>query len=633
MKISNLSILIYLVIILNSLSAIDFNLGPYGQNYFDTAGQFSLPDLNANLNGDANQDGTLNIQDIILYVNHILGNIPFSVDQLQVSDLTDDGIINIMDITDVVFNIVNDIGAQFNFRDSWDGEHSYIFIHYNTGVPNSTALWNSNTKEEFLVNSPDNVHYFFLSEGNNPEQNIQEMKTEFDAILSNFTIEEQNHWNNHLHYISQRASTINNWISEVLVGKHSFGIDRFQRIKQIGYLGNPNGFTGTYLSYLANEAQFYNYEFNAIYEPEADYDELTIFDQRHYTGGWAASISELVEFPTNDELDNYSGMSVELLRGCPDSEGNYDDDGCDDYDRLGHLYVYEGACYEQTEYSWLNDEYICSSSGFYWVEGSCISYTYYENETLESCQEANFLWDFTYERHEIARWITPFDRQPHHLTDISQFLALLRPGGTKMIYYTESGWPNSLLTLKLRFYRDDNIQENPKKYIPMWNGSVQFNSEYDENTPSVIVEVPENATKVEFVSYITGHGWGDMTCFNCAEFCNSRHLFDLNGGSYQFSKDFPEANSINHCQSIDMISQGTIPNQYGTWGYGRAGWCPGMDVTPIIFDLTNHVEYGSNILDYNACHVLGTSCETPPGCGTCGYCPVIPMSSYIIISY
>ena len=98
-------------------------------------------------------------------------------------------------------------------------------------------------------------------------------------------------------------------------------------------------------------------------------------------------------------------------------------------------------------------------------------------------------------------------------------------------------------------------------------------------------------------------------------------------------KDHPEANSINHCQSLEMIQQGTIPNQYGTWGYGRAGWCPGMDVKPFVTDLTDYVEIGSNIMDYDACHVLGTTCQTPPTCGTCGYCPEIPMTSFIIISY
>ena len=171
----------------------DFNQGPYGENYFDFAGHFSLPDINSELVGDVNQDNVLNIQDIILCVNHILGNIPFNNLQIQYGDLTNDGIVNISDITDIIFKIVNDIGAQFDFRESWNGQDSYIFINYNTNVPNSTALWNSNTKAELLANSPDNVHYFFLSEGNNPEQNIIDIKSEFDDLILTMSLQEQEH--------------------------------------------------------------------------------------------------------------------------------------------------------------------------------------------------------------------------------------------------------------------------------------------------------------------------------------------------------------------------------------------------------------------------------------------------------
>ena len=36
----------------------------------------------------------------------------------------------------------------------------------------------------------------------------------------------------------------------------------------------------------------------------------------------------------------------------------------------------------------------------------------------------------------------------------------------------------------------------------------------------------------------------------------------------------------------EMIGEGTIPNQYGTWGYGRDGWCPGLDVDLNVSDIT-----------------------------------------------
>ena len=52
----------------------DFSDGPYGTGYFDIAGPFQVPDLNMSLQGDANIDGIINIQDIILIINIILNN-------------------------------------------------------------------------------------------------------------------------------------------------------------------------------------------------------------------------------------------------------------------------------------------------------------------------------------------------------------------------------------------------------------------------------------------------------------------------------------------------------------------------------------------------------------------------------
>ena len=165
----------------------------------------------------------------------------------------------------------------------------------------------------------------------------------------------------------------------------------------------------------------------------------------------------------------------------------------------------------------------------------------------------------------------------------------------------------------------------------MWSGTVGFNADYDGNRPPIVFDVPQDVERVEFVAYITGHGWGNSTCHNCAEFCNSKHIFSLNGGVYDFEKSFPNAASNNYCMSLEAISEGVIPNQGGTWGYGRAGWCPGQDVKPYIVDITDYVEIGSeNLLDYDACRVVDNSCLTPPSCGTCGYCPEIAFSSYII---
>ena len=577
-------ILTILLFITSICLSNEFSDGPYGTNFFNIAGPFSVPDLNVTIQGDPNLDEIVNIQDVIIVVQHILGSSIIAGDSFSQADMNDDSIIDILDILSIINQILDPQDPLWNFEDQWTGNDSYIFIQYDPTVNYSTALWASNTKVDLLDNSPMNVHYFFTSNRSQYETDIQFIKEGFDEVLANYSEDMQNHWKNHLHFINAKVSDMDNWLDDALSGEYAISIDCFQRIREVGYLGNPASFTGTYLSYLAHEAHYFNYELNVFNtSEESTYDEITIFDEDYYTGGWAATISQTVELPTLEQLNNYDQLEVELLRGCPDSNGNYSDDGCDDYDRKAHMYI-------------------CESDG-------------------TECME-------------IARWITPFDRQPHHLTDITPFISSLKPGGTKIFKFQESGWPNSLITLKLRLHHGNPSGGTPTDIIPIWNGTVQFNPSYDDNRPPQVFTIPDNAQKVEFVAYLTGHGWGSAGCFNCCEFCNSRHIFSVNGGVHEFYRDHPNASSSNYCMQPETIAQGVIPNQGGTWGYGRAGWCPGMDVHPYITDITNFVNMGEeNVIDYSACRVSGNSCLTPPTCNGDGYCPEVAFSSYIIISY
>ena len=577
----NLQLYMCMLVAFFILNGQDFHEGPYGVEYFDIAGPFTVSDLNSTLNGDLNLDETVNIQDVILAISYIIGTLT-DIDWFDEGDLNNDLTIDILDVIQIINNILTPSDPYWSFENEWNGEDTYIFISY-SGASGSPTLWNASDREDFLEKSPDNVHYFFVSDRTSFTSDINTIKSIYDDILSTMDDEEAYHWRKHLHFVPNKVSGFNNWLTDALQGRRALSIDRFQRLREIGYLGSPTSFTGTYLSYVAHEPVYFNSEWNSLHEDESTYDEIVVFEREHYTGGWASSIVDTVEFPTSQELSSYSGMAVELLRGCPDADMNYSDAGCDEYDRIAHMYICD-------------------------IDGS-------------NC-------------YETARWITPFRRQPHHLTDISPLMSHIQPGGLKMLKFQESGWPNSLLTLKIRFYH--NTENNPvaEEFIPIWNGTVHFNEDYADNRPPTPFMIPSNATKVEFVAYITGHGWGNNTCYNCCEFCNSRHIFTVNGGTYEFSRDFPDASSSNHCMSLEMIGEGTVPNQYGTWGYGRAGWCPGLDVEPYVTDITDFIVIGDeNIIDYEACRVSGTSCVTPPSCGTCGYCPEVAFSSYIVIYY
>ena len=631
----------YVIILIISTSFIisdEFSEGPYGTGYYDIAGPFDLPDLNMTVQGDPNLDEIVNVQDIILVVGQILGNINLQGEGAEQADVNNDGIIDILDIVSIVGMIMNPQDPTWNFEDQWTGIESYIFIQYDPTITLSTALWASSTKEQLLEISPMNAHYFFISNRSQYQSDVEYIKGEFDNILSGLSTELQNHWNSHLHFINAQTSSLDNWLSDALSNKSSMGIDSFQKIRQIGYLGNPASFSGTYIHYLAHEALYYEHQLDILQDTGESYDEIVIFDEDIYTGGWASSIGEMIQVPTEFSSLSYNKMEVELLRGCPDGNGGYSDQGCDDYDRIAHMYFCEGQCYE-TQYYFNIDEQGCLDAGNSWNadDGVCYQIFYLDDVEQSICDETeNYTWNENRECFEIARWITPFDRQPHSLTDITPFLAFFRSNGgeEKMIKFQESGWPNSLLTLKIRLYHGDNDNGVQREFIPVWNGTVQFNPNYGNNRPPQVFNIPENATKVEFVSYITGHGWGSAGCFNCCEFCNSQHNFSVNGGVLEFNQAFPDASSGTHCMQPETISQGVCPNQYGTWGYGRAGWCPGMDVDPFIIDITDAVQIGDeNVIDYDACRVSGNNCVTPPTCQGDGYCPEIAMSSYIIIHY
>ena len=584
------------ILLFSIMLAQDFNAGPYGSEYFDIAGPFHVIDLNNNnkVLGDLNFDSKLNINDIIIVIGVILESIDLD-DNVYIADLNEDSQIDILDITLLIERVLYPDSFIpencWNFQTEWNAEDNYIFIHFDPTNNNSTEMWSNQCPANICSNGSDhltlleksdlNTHYFFISSGSNSEQDISTMQQNFNTLIEqNLDINLQEHWKSHLHFIPTKATELDNWLKDRVNGTYAFSIDRFQRIKQAGYLGNPAGFTGFYMNFLAHEAKYQNYEWNVLNEDESTYDEITVFEREHYTGGWASTIETLVEFPELEALNNYTGMSLELLRGCPDANGNYSDQGCDDYDRIARMFI-------------------CDEDG-------------------SNCNEA-------------ARWITPFDRQPHHLTDISPFISMLKPGGNKIVKFQESGWPNSLLTMRFRFYHGEDLTDTPQTFQPMWVGTIPFNPDFDNNTPPIVFEVPEDATKVEFVSYITGHGWG-CDGFNCAEFCNSKHMFTVNGGVHEFEIVNPEADDNTHCMELDTIVEGVVPNQWGTWGYGRAGWCPGQDVHPMITDITDYVATGEeNVIDYNACRVQGNSCVTAPVCQGDGYCPEIAVSSYIII--
>ena len=122
-------------------------------------------------------------------------------------------------------------------------------------------------------------HYFFISNRTQYESDILQIKEIYDEILADFSIEEQEHWNSHLHFVNQKTTDLDNWLSTALSGKFALAIDSFQKLRQIGYLGNPATFSGTYIHYLAHGALYFDYGNTILDSTGETYDEIIVFDE------------------------------------------------------------------------------------------------------------------------------------------------------------------------------------------------------------------------------------------------------------------------------------------------------------------------------------------------------------------
>ena len=136
---------------------------------------------------------------------------------------------------------------------------------------------------------------------------------------------------------------------------------------------------------------------------------------------------------------------------------------------------------------------------------------------------------------------------------------LIRVMGEASLFHFSGHYTRSKNVVGWKLYNDIFGTENPFEY-----------------------NVTENTEKVEIVTFFTGHGHSS-TDENCAEFCNHQHEFTINGETMPLLEHL-NAGVAYGCN--DLVNVGVAPNQYGTWVYGRAGWCAGQDVALDRIDIT-----------------------------------------------
>jgi len=447
-------------------------------------------------------------------------------------------------------------GTSWSFQSSFTGCESYIFVPDTLKVSDldPSSIWGHDL-DRLVKASPKNVHYFFVSLSQDDATagtNTTAMQGRVDALVGGLSPADADHWKQHLHVVAMRAGSLGNWVGQVIHSRFSgIAIDRAQRLRDVGMLADVSRFDQALssamkwpwqsnLAYAANEAIYMNAQ--ADDRARLDAENATVVDL--WKGEVLSEFAETdVDLPPAQEMAGFDTLEVEVTMACP-SPSAQEFSSCGAWDYLASLSVREGA-----------------------VGGDAGAGT----------------------NVELARFITSYHREVHWVVDVSAMLAKLRDGGTRHFRWDFAPpWNKQPAATKLSL-RFSNQKKGyaPLAMTPLFTGGT-FDDHYNDSRVPVTVPIPADAKRVELWSLVTGHGSDPLN--QCSEFCDHQHELTVNGTKYLH--DFPMAGSDSGC--IAEQSHGMVPNQGGTWWFGRGGWCPGEQVKPWIVDLTANVTPGGN---------------------------------------
>ncbi len=508
------------------------------------------------------------------------------------------------------------LDGDWSFAKNWTGCDHYVFVFTapDAKYTYAHAVWNSNPGD-LLKNSPPNVHYFFGSYDADDETataTVQAQKDKIDIALGKLSSDLQAQWAGRLHYLTVVPFNIDGWLGAALQkqGVFGFAIDRQQTWRELGSLTGAG--SSPVLKALAYEVQRWEYEAkNAIAAAADGATVILLWDHINGGNGWGPpKVYADVTLPDAAEMAKFDTLKLDMAHGCTDGK----DANCPDWDREAYMNI----CDWTTEPA---DSVAQSCSGTETVECGCAKPDGRTSKGTRTCAAdgKSFGACACPCDTEFARQITSYKRQGHWLTDESAVLPLLKKGGKfRFRYDTPDGW---LLTASLRL-SSQKKQTRPTSIVPLWHGE-QFDQDYNSKFKPIDVAVPATAKNAKIVAIITGHG-SATDSLNCAEFCDHDHLFTVGGKT--FTKSHALAGTAQGC--LQQVSIGAIPNQFGTWPYGRAGWCPGMDVAVWTADVTAQVKAGTTAtISYQA--LIGGKPFVPQWTGQGDYKPVIRMSSWV----
>lgn len=519
--------------------------------------------------------------------------------------------------------------GDWTFSEAWTGCDVYLFI---PSQPNQAQGWDEDLWEQdrdtknIFDELPRNTQLLFLASERSEESQAEALamiRAGIEGALADMEEEDAAWWEPRIHYVLGRDREQPGWLGETMSSPGwGVGVDRFQKIRYIGSFADPRrydssrGWFEPNISYVSWEPVYYNFEAERADAMALEgADTIRVFDGDVCSG----SVTTELTLPDPAEMDAYDTLTLDLTMACV-GDGEYGD--CPAWDYMAYLWACdlpvddnpytetpcqpyvaetlgvcaagpgEGASCRADADCLAEDGSTGTCAGYVaaipadTLTGSCDSPTGETREASYTCNsEGTGYGDLACACDtEIGRWITTYHREGRWVHDVSPVLPHLSRGGDYKLRFETSG-PYEL-TLDLRL-SNQGKEARPQETTWLFGGGWIYEGSNALYEP-VTLEIPADAVKVELATVISGHG-ADSN--NCGEFCDMGHYFVINGDDANaVVRSFPESETTYGCR--DQVADGTIPNQYGTWWYGRAGWCPGKEVPTVVTDITDQVVIG-----------------------------------------
>lgn len=461
---------------------------------------------------------------------------------------------------------VHTLGGDFTLAEKWSGCESYVFFVHMPGISDDVIR---TPVDRLLTEGRRNVQYFFLSTA--PDESVrltlmQELAAGLEETFAYQGIVDpvaQQFWRERFHYVTDEADLVTGSVGAYLTAYLAyarnpasvvdlaerglaspppptvFGIDRAQTWDPGDSLSPAVGAPADLLGMAAFLGHFYEYRgaLEARLAAETSTTVISLLDET--TTG--RTFTREVMLPSASAMAAFDTMEVDVEITCR----NGNPFGCSEWDRVA-------------------DVQLCADG--------------------LACTD----------RREIARWITPYWRRgrQHYLIDATPFLALLRDGGAHS-FYVELGPASERAT---EWDAQVSLRLRTQTSQPLATGAVRaftggaFDASYDASHPAFSFTPPLGVTRVELVTILSGHGQtaGD----GCAEWCDHRHDFSVNGTALpELRYEGASIGSARGCAA--RAAEGVIPGQWGNWAQSRAYWCPGLAVQALRTDITSLVTVGS----------------------------------------